>query len=236
MTLGHRKALLVALGLSLAGAVSAQRARPDDRAERSTGVAPPDLGGQRRRPHHVHQERGIRSLLDQRRVRAVLALGFGGGRPERSPLPRRGGGPRRRQLQRHGAKRTLEHVAHPPVGAGRGTVPALVAALSLRASRAWLGARHGDDRRRVVPLELRPDDRLRRLLPRRQRRRLRSVSVRSAPPGSASGCSPTADTTGSPPRISSSPRRSAPPIRARPARSTSARSPPAAASSGSRWP
>ena len=171
MTLGHRKALLAALGLSLTGAVSASA-----RAQTIEASAPPAL-----RPPTWEVSAGVRTMYIKSAgfdpfstndgfVQFSLS-GLGVVARKGSPLPRRRGGPGRRQLQRHRERRTLQPLAHPPVGAGRRTVPTLVAALSLCAPRAGPGARHGDDQRRVVPLGLRADDRLRRLLTGRQRRR-----------------------------------------------------------------
>ena len=142
MTIGHRKALLATLALSLAGALSGSA-----RAQMIEASAPPVL-----RPPTWEVSAGVRTMY-------IKSAGFNpfstndgfvqfslwawGWSPKRPPLLRRRGCPGRGQLQRHREKRALERLAHPPVSAGRRTVPTLVAATtSLPVSPpAWCTAR-----------------------------------------------------------------------------------------------
>ena len=171
MTLGDRKALLLALGLSLTGAVSARA-----RAQTIEESAPPPL-----RPPTWEISAGVRTMYIKSAgfdpfstndgfVQFSLS-GLGVIAHRRSPLLRRRTGPGRRQLQRHRAKRALEPDADPTrrrwpkdgTNPGRGSI-------SLRASRrGWCTDRRRSTTRRP-PSSSGLTRRLRRVLTRRRRR------------------------------------------------------------------
>ena len=232
MTRGRRAAALGALASRRWRAPAPQPRAPRRSKRRALAAGRPRLGGGGRRPHLVHQGPGLRSVLDQRRVVQFSLTGSrvspGGwtcpswaasGSTSAAPAPPRAARP--------------QPDAHPRLGAGRGSVPAGVAPLPLRAPRPRPAARLGAHRRRLVPRGLRADGSFDAF----------SLDVSGGGafclgdigrPTSEPGWSPTAATAGSPRSPWCSPRPWAP-DQTRRGRSTSARWPRAADSSGSPW-